>query len=140
PRGVADRVRIGLGAVVQQVAPGGLGQRGQRLLDTGQLTPRAQETGLLRPLSGTDDREHGYLQGVDDGDGPFRGQDGPTEGVGTVVGPPVIADGRPDGMIRTRRRTSPTGRRSRSSGRTCRWPGAPRRGRPCPPWRAAGGP
>src|SRR5699024_7818549 len=61
--GVAEGVRIGFGAVAEQVDAGRGRERRERLIGSRQLAPRGQEAGLLRPLSGTDDREHGNLQG-----------------------------------------------------------------------------
>ena len=64
------------------------------LLDAGQLAPRGQEAGLLRPLAGADDREHRYLQGRD-GDGPLGDETG--RGGGERPSGRPHAEGRPDG-------------------------------------------
>src|SRR5699024_12216901 len=84
--GVAEGVRIGFGAVAEQVDAGRGRERRERLIGSRQLAPRGQEAGLLRPLSGTDDREHGDLQGGGGGGGggpPARGG-GPVGGGGAV--------------------------------------------------------
>lgn len=52
-RGVADRVGVGLGAVGDQVDPGGLGVGREQLACAGQFKPGGQETGGLGSLSGT---------------------------------------------------------------------------------------
>ena len=91
--GVAEGVRVGLGAMAQQVDARSLREPREGLLHTGQLTPGAQEAGLLGPLAGADDREHGKPPGerrgrpareaerADRGETagpPITGMDGPT--------------------------------------------------------------
>src|SRR5699024_1526954 len=74
--GVAEGVRIGFGAVAEQVDAGRGRERRERLIGSRQLAPRGQEAGLLRPLSGTDDREHGNLQGGGGREGAREGRRG----------------------------------------------------------------
>ena len=57
-RGVADLLRVGLGAVAHQVQSGAGGEPAQALGHSGELEPRAEETGGLGALSGRDDDEH----------------------------------------------------------------------------------
>ena len=57
-RGVADRLGVGLGAVVDQVQPGAGRQPAQPVLEVGQLEPGREEAGGLGALTGSDDDEH----------------------------------------------------------------------------------
>ncbi len=56
--GVADRVRVRLGAVVDEVEAGDRGQPAQPFAERGVLDPGGQEAGGLGPLAGSDDGEH----------------------------------------------------------------------------------
>ena len=56
--GVADGVGVGLGAVVHQVEVGDGRPPGQPIGDTGQVKPGREESGGLRPLSGSNEYEH----------------------------------------------------------------------------------
>ena len=57
--GVADRLRVGLGAVVDQVEAADRGEPAEPLGEGRVLEPGRQEAGGLGPLAGSDDDEHG---------------------------------------------------------------------------------
>ena len=58
-RGVADRVGVGLGAVVHQVEPGAGREPAQPVLEVGELEPGTEEAGRLGALPGSNDDQHG---------------------------------------------------------------------------------
>ena len=56
--GVADGLRVGLGAVVRQVDAGDRGEPLEAGREDGVLEPGREEAGGLGPLAGSDDDEH----------------------------------------------------------------------------------
>ena len=68
--GVADRLRVGLGAVVHQVQAGAGGQPAQPVLEVRQLEPGREESGRLGALTGSDDDQH--LPSLSDAADPRR--------------------------------------------------------------------
>lgn len=58
--GVADRVGVGLGAVVGEVQSDGVRPRAETVGGTGEVEPRSQEAGRLGALAGSDEYEHSH--------------------------------------------------------------------------------
>ena len=58
--GVADRVGVGLRAVVDEVETDGVRPRGEPVGGTGEVEPGGQEAGRLSALAGSDEYEHSH--------------------------------------------------------------------------------